>query len=630
MEINIEHRLRENSIERMFSIISRVDKSKNAKEFDNISYINTPKNVRRLRIAYLMNHSRVCGGVKILLEHTDALSKNGHEVFILSRDPKPEWKEIKANYIHISPHTSFLENLPEVDVIVCTVADQMPEVFLSQKAPCILFEQGDVYIYEYDSLEESRKEFYRKIWSLPVPIVAVSKALKDKLQQNFNRNSYILHNALDRQCFFSSDPVHNYNSEPVNILFVGQEDNHFKGIKIIREALRIVRNTGRDFNEIWVTQNTPNSDFNGTLVVNPSQRELGNVYRNCDIFVSGSFYESFPLPPLEAMTCGCAVISTDNLGIKEYGVDGYNCLLGSIGDPQSIATKIIKLLDNQELRKELVLNGYKTAEKYSWEKVISIWEDYLFGAISYWNKSYVNRSSSLEVITLPATLNYYEAQERIDESRRNMKSEWIFFLIEGEVFNKESQECLNRVINTSLFNQYKINVIYPDVISGHSIVLKENRVFKKGQTEIDDSVYCLPLEINHGSEPYFQSRWLSEVKLNYINSKFDNCIHLIKHQFQSLSSKEQLVATKWLLLTLIELDKYEDIIKICNQSIEQDITYSDILYLFARVCINLNQVDIARSLLITAKRIGSATHYPECFINMSGLCDMYLSVLDRK
>ena len=54
------------------------------------------------------------------------------------------------------------------------------------------------------------------------------------------------------------------------------------------------------------------------------------------------------MPPLEAMTCGCAVVSTDNDGIKEYAIDGENCLLGKVGDSYSLAKCIIALLDNEE------------------------------------------------------------------------------------------------------------------------------------------------------------------------------------------------------------------------------------------------------------------------------------------
>ncbi len=47
-------------------------------------------------------------------------------------------------------------------------------------------------------------------------------------------------------------------------------------------------------------------------------KELLNLYNGASIFVIPSLGEGFCLPGLEAMACGCAVITADNFGIREY------------------------------------------------------------------------------------------------------------------------------------------------------------------------------------------------------------------------------------------------------------------------------------------------------------------------
>ena len=61
------------------------------------------------------------------------------------------------------------------------------------------------------------------------------------------------------------------------------------------------------------------------------------VRHNNDKF---NYVEGMPLPPLEAMACGCAVVVTDNGGINEYIKDGVNGLICPIRDSDCLALKL--------------------------------------------------------------------------------------------------------------------------------------------------------------------------------------------------------------------------------------------------------------------------------------------------
>jgi glycosyltransferase involved in cell wall biosynthesis len=334
-----------------------------------------------LKVTYVMNHMQVCGGVKVVVEQTNNLVKRGHQVSIICREPVPNWINVLANYIQVPSEMSLAETIPmDTDVIVTTYWDQLLDCYSKCKAPILHFEQGDTYIFDFDKYDQDFQELLFQHWSIPVPILTVSSGLAMQIEEIFQRDPQVLHNAINDSVFYPPSNDQRRSLLP-RVLFVGPEQWPFKGIKDIIVAIQIVREAGYSIEPIWVTQIEPESKFEGILYINPEQNKLAEIYRTCDLYVCGSYFESFGLPPLEAMASGCAVISTRNIGVLEYAKHDENCLLTDIGDPQSIANSIIELLVDEQKRALLVKGGYKTAKKFKIEFMIEHLEKYLYGAL---------------------------------------------------------------------------------------------------------------------------------------------------------------------------------------------------------------------------------------------------------
>jgi glycosyltransferase involved in cell wall biosynthesis len=104
-----------------------------------------------------------------------------------------------------------------------------------------------------------------------------------------------------------------------------------------------------------------------------NDQELKALYQNASCFVFPSLYEGFGLPPLEAMACGCPVISSNAASLPE--VCGDAVLYIDPHRPEDIAAKIKQVLSDDSLRNELKRKGLERAREFSWEKCADeFWE----------------------------------------------------------------------------------------------------------------------------------------------------------------------------------------------------------------------------------------------------------------
>lgn len=110
-------------------------------------------------------------------------------------------------------------------------------------------------------------------------------------------------------------------------------------------------------------------DLRNCEVIRPaSDYDIAAAFERSDIFISTSRTEGFGLPPLEAMACGCAVITSDSGGVNEYAEDGHNCLMYQPGDEDALRTLLTGLISDPEKRWRLGIKGIETAKNFTWEK----------------------------------------------------------------------------------------------------------------------------------------------------------------------------------------------------------------------------------------------------------------------
>ena len=101
--------------------------------------------------------------------------------------------------------------------------------------------------------------------------------------------------------------------------------------------------------------------------------DLSPLFSGAFCTVYPSIYEGFGLPPLEAMQCGCPVITGDNSSLPE--VVGDAGIMVDVSRPDALKQALKRLYDNPSERERLIRRGLERAKCFSWEAAARVVHD---------------------------------------------------------------------------------------------------------------------------------------------------------------------------------------------------------------------------------------------------------------
>ncbi|MFN3301406.1 MAG: glycosyltransferase family 4 protein [Patescibacteria group bacterium] len=186
-----------------------------------------------------------------------------------------------------------------------------------------------------------------------------------------------------------------YKVQKPYLLFIGRLEIK-KGLKCLLEAYRLLVNNKKWQNLILVLVGKKGYGYNEIknlklkiknlieLGYLENEEDRACLYNKAELFVFPSLYEGFGLPLLEAMACGCPVIASDIEPFKEiifgkyhdYEIYRTNEELNLVGgvilvppnEPEILAGKIKKVLEDQVLREKMITFGLECVKNFSWQK----------------------------------------------------------------------------------------------------------------------------------------------------------------------------------------------------------------------------------------------------------------------
>jgi glycosyltransferase involved in cell wall biosynthesis len=94
---------------------------------------------------------------------------------------------------------------------------------------------------------------------------------------------------------------------------------------------------------------------------------LGELYRRARVFAFVSLHEGFGIPPVEAMAHGVPVLSSNVSAMPEILGDAAHYT--NPYDSHEMAADLDRLVDDDDLRRDLIKRGRERARLYDWPRL---------------------------------------------------------------------------------------------------------------------------------------------------------------------------------------------------------------------------------------------------------------------
>tara|TARA_Y100000592_G_C5481991_1_gene326189 strand:+ start:2710 stop:3717 length:1008 start_codon:yes stop_codon:yes gene_type:complete len=179
----------------------------------------------------------------------------------------------------------------------------------------------------------------------------------------------VVHHGVDTELFCPSD----LNREPLALSVVNDWINRdwCCGYKLWEAVTGFPKNIF----PLQVIGDTP-----GLSEPAPSTESLVKEYQTARVFLNTSLISPVPTSLLEAMSCGCAVVTTETCMIPEIIKNGENGFMSN--NPSELRGYVQKLMEDEELAKELGKNARATiVNNFSLSKFVDTWKNVFMAAV---------------------------------------------------------------------------------------------------------------------------------------------------------------------------------------------------------------------------------------------------------
>ena len=361
---------------------------------DDRTIMNNDKN-KHIKVSFVLPALYGTGGINVVYEYGRRLSQRGYDVTIYAPIlaynmhrgnkcidiAKQLYATLKvAKSIYVDKLAFRMENEKGVKVkAVKRVSNryiQNADVVIAT-AWCTAFDVNRLdeckgkkvyFIQDYEVWDN--EILGKKSYRLPLKQIVIAGWIKDNLVKECGciaDEIDIVNNGIDIKKFTINKTFFEDNKKQIRCLMLDhvlEKKGVRYGIEAFNKAKTIVPNIELTMFGIKKSPYVPEGI---QYYENPKQDVLVKLYQESDIFIFPSLEEGWGLTPVEAMACGCAVVGTNVGCMLDIGTDNVNALICKPADVDALSKGIIKLANDDALRKRIAEAGCKTVQSLDWD-----------------------------------------------------------------------------------------------------------------------------------------------------------------------------------------------------------------------------------------------------------------------
>lgn len=328
------------------------------------------------------------GGYKVIFEYANRLAADGYRITILFRYQVKTIMGITSKWLtifryaakkNISPSWFNLNHKIKVRLVLryADLGDIEADCIFATGIHTVeeVYRLPDRYGKKYYFIQGFENwtvsdDFVKQSYKLGMRNITVAKWLKNIVDYESGENTKYIPNAIDLNQFYLINGNVNRDRYRLSVMYSSAETKGFK------YAYKSICQIKKKYPSVTVNMfgiERPAMEFAEWIeyTENPSVEELLKIYNSSSIYICASINEGFGLTALESMACGCALVASKYEGVFEYAIHEENALLSDVKDIKAMTDNIVRLLENDELRKTLAINGMVCAQQFTWDKAYS-------------------------------------------------------------------------------------------------------------------------------------------------------------------------------------------------------------------------------------------------------------------
>jgi len=312
-----------------------------------------------VRIAALLPHLLVFGGVRRYIELGNVFASRGHEFALYTPDgAPPSWLPFRGSVLTFDELAG-----REHDVCLCGSPELVPRLESARARLRVFYLQIEGVANEREIVRSTK---FR--------VMVVSSGLARRVRRRYGVEPLDGIGGVNPDLFH---PIERGPGNPIRVIGYGRLSKPRKGTRFVVDAVRALRRRGLDIElDLFDAPNPGDPDprigFEPGVpyryYVDPPQERMAAMYGAADIFASAERRAGWSNTAAEAAACGLPLVCTSS-GTEDFARDGESALILRARFAPLAARAIGRLCREPELRRRLGAEARRRVLEFTWERL---------------------------------------------------------------------------------------------------------------------------------------------------------------------------------------------------------------------------------------------------------------------